>query len=88
VSGRNALCARVKPDIKVRVERSGDDPLILFVNESWLDVVIVEDSASAGFWRILAIYETLEEERTPTGLKDVGVATENTTWGCIKALFR
>ena len=53
----SGLCARLKPDIKVTIETPGTEPRILWVNNSWLDVMVVPDRFEDELWTILRIQE-------------------------------
>jgi hypothetical protein len=51
------LCTLLKPDIKVTIETPGTEPRTLWVNNSWLDVMVVPDRFVEGLWTILRIEE-------------------------------
>lgn len=53
---------RLEPDIKVTVEKPGaTEPLVLWVNNSWFDVEIVEDPYDEDLWVFVYIEESLKE---------------------------
>lgn len=53
---------RLDPDVKVTVEKAGaTEPLVLWVNNSWFDVEIVEDPYDTELWVFAFIDESLKE---------------------------
>jgi hypothetical protein len=80
--------ARFVPDISVTIERSGEEPITLVVDNSYLDIIVVPDPNSRGLWTVARIQEIY---RTPTALPvggSHGVMTASTSWGEIKGMFR
>lgn len=94
-TGLDGLCCRLEPDIRVLIDSGPGEMLTLWVNNSWLDIMVVADPDHQGLWKILRIEEIekvpsdvvgVNPNRLPSG--DGGVATETMTWGLIKALYR
>jgi hypothetical protein len=82
------LCCRVEPDIKVSLERHGYEPRTLWVNDSWLDVMVVPDPHAEGYWCVLRIEEVRKSGKVVRGrLTGSASATEASTWSGIKAVW-
>jgi len=79
------LCCRLVPDIKVTIEKPGEEPRVLWVNDSWLDIMIVANPLREDCWCVLRI----EEISQLVHLEETGIAasTEPSTWGGIKAVW-
>lgn len=88
VTGRDGMCARFEPDIVITIEESGGEPILLWVNQTWVDVIAVPDQHEPGLWCVLAL---IEIEKSPGILADARgrtLATEGTSWGNVKAMFK
>jgi hypothetical protein len=88
VTGREGMCARFEPDIMVVIEESGQEPIILWVNQTWIDVIAVRDQQDEGLWCILALEEIAKPFTVFADTRIRSLTTEGTSWGDIKALFR
>jgi len=80
--------ARFVPDISVTIERPGEEPIILMVDNSYIDIIVVPDPRFRGLWTVARMQEIY---KTPAALPirgSRGVMTASTSWGEIKALFR
>ncbi len=83
-SYEGAIVFRCEPTIKVTVEPQGaDEPVILWVFASWLNVKVVRDDADSSLWQISQISEELKNPSLEGGV----LATEPATLGGIKAMF-
>ena len=82
----SGVCCRVKPDIKVTIEKHMEEPLTYWVNDSWLDVTALPDFQSGGCWCLLGITEL--EIPGLTGSSSSASATGGTTWGNIKMIWK
>ncbi|MFH1314075.1 MAG: hypothetical protein ABIJ00_12730 [Candidatus Eisenbacteria bacterium] len=74
------MCQVFEPEIKVHMDDPWYEERILWVHESLLAIMVTPDPNSEGEWVILRIVET---KKNPLVL-----ATEASTWGSIKAMFR
>jgi hypothetical protein len=82
------LCARFDPYIEVVVEEAGQDPMMLLVYDSWLDVLVVHDPDFPGLWSIARIEEQYKSPTTMAASRSRSILVEPCSWGTIKALFR
>jgi len=83
----NGLCRRIDPLIQVATVGGGEDPILLLrVDSSWLDVMVVPDPHEEGQWCILSIKE-VEKRMLHDPVVAGGTSTEGASWGAIKALF-
>ena len=78
VSGRYGLCCEAEPDIKVTIEQPGEDPLVLHVDNSIVEIMLVVERGRPGHLTILAIKERAKD---PDG-------DPSRTWSNLKSLFR
>jgi len=84
-SSGNERAFRCEPSIKVTVEPDGGgEPTVYFVWSSWLHVKLVKDEADTNLWQISEMREELKETHIMGGV----LATEPSTFGSIKAMFR
>jgi hypothetical protein len=74
------LCQNFEPDIKVYMEEPGQEERILWVHESILGIMVIPDPSSEGEWVVVRIVETKRDPLTS--------ATEPSTWGGIKGMFK
>jgi len=84
-----------EPDIKVWIDRPDEDVFILWVNNSLLDIWVAPDPDSPGHWVILRIKEMekpglalLPEDPGTRSIQTQSAASEPSTWGGIKSMFR
>jgi hypothetical protein len=84
-TGLAGMCRRVEPDIKVVIDTGWYETLTLWVNNSLLDITVVQDPHESEMWQILRIAEI---EKTPTSLASGPLATEPSTWSSVKAWFK
>jgi hypothetical protein len=76
--------ARFTPLIKVTIAESGQEPITLLVDRSWLDFMVTPSDDSLGScWSIIEIREYEIPER---GLGSL-MAPEGCTWSAIKGMF-
>jgi len=94
LSGRDGLCARFEPTIKVTIDRYEFEPLTYWVFSTWLDITVCTDDPVDGVWRVLVVKEILKDasavaatDHSPDGLSGGLAATEASTWGGIKMRF-
>jgi hypothetical protein len=84
-SSGNERTFRCEPTIKVTVEPGGGgEPTTYWVFSSWLHVKLIKDEADTNLWQISEIREELKEAKSMEGV----LATEPSTFGGIKAMFR
>jgi hypothetical protein len=69
-----------EPEIKVYIDEPGQEERILWVHESLLDIMVTPDPNSEGEWVIVRI---MEIKKNP-----LMFATQPSTWGLIKYLFK
>jgi hypothetical protein len=74
------VCKVFEPEIKVYIEEPGQEERILWVHESILAVMVTPDPYSEGEWVIVRLVET---KKNP-----LMSATEASSWGSIKAMFK
>jgi hypothetical protein len=78
---------RIDPDIRVIMEKEGHEPLMLWVNRSYLDFRFARDPHFPDLWVML---ETGETEKFP-GFEGRGApaafAVEGFTYSELKAMF-
>jgi hypothetical protein len=61
ITDLDGLCSVIEPDIKVTVERAGEsEPTTYWVNNSRLDVMVIQDRNDSDLWTILRIEEYLK----------------------------
>jgi hypothetical protein len=87
-TGRMGLCTIVDPDIRVTIQAPGEDPMILWVNNSLLDVMVVEDPDCPALWIVQRMEETVPPPGPIRRTDAPGLATEPMTWGSIKGMFK
>jgi hypothetical protein len=81
------LFSRVQPEILVTVMCPGSEPLTYMVNESWLDVTVVEDPADKQLWLIRSMEEMLMNPGCAGSRPDTYLATGLTSLSQLKSLF-
>jgi len=83
------LFRRFDPIIVVTVSAHSEyDPILYFrVDQSWLDVMVVPDQHTEGLWCILSI-EEVEKQLLQALIASAVSATEGTSWGNIKSMWR
>jgi hypothetical protein len=77
----------IKPDLKVDEDR-GDYTVTYWVRESWLEITVVPDPYDSDMWVIGEIKESMAPYLSPGCLLGGGSATEPSTFGSLKAMFR
>jgi hypothetical protein len=88
VTGRDGMCARFEPDIMITIEEPGNEPIILWVNQTWVDVTAVRDQHDEGLWCILALEEIAKPFTVFADTRIRSLTTEGSSWGSIKAMFK
>jgi hypothetical protein len=83
----DALCILVRPDIKISIEKQGEDPLILWINGTSLDIMVVQDALGANVWTILAIREWYSNAFACSPVASGVKGTRHTSWSWVKAAF-
>ena len=79
---------RLEPDIRIAVEPGGGhEPVTYIVDASWLDVEIVPDPYNPEQWVFHRMTEVLKETRAAHA-PDLGPATQPSTFGSIKAMYK
>lgn len=82
------LFARFDPHIRVTIEAPGEEPLMLLVDNSLLDVIVVPDPEFRGLWTVARMEEIY---KTPAAFPASGsrkTMVASITWGHIKSFYR
>jgi hypothetical protein len=74
------LCLMFEPEIKVHIEKPDEDPRVLWVGESLVDVMVAPDPRDEGQWVFVRIKEVPKSPWMS--------ATEPSTWAGIKRMFQ
>jgi hypothetical protein len=82
------LCRTFEPDIRVYIDMGGGEPIALWVNATLLDIMVRPDPVEPGGWKIVRIMERHKPMASSRPLLAGATATEGTTWGEIKSLYR
>jgi hypothetical protein len=82
----SGLFVRLEPNIRIVVDEGSEEPTTYHVTNSWLDVVVVPDRFNRELWCILTLEE--HSKRHLTTPATAISATEGTTWGALKALWK
>jgi hypothetical protein len=85
----SGLCCRLDPLIEVTTTAGGGgDPILkLRVDNSWLDIVVVQDPHAEDLWCLLGIEEVEKQSLVGSPLS-AAAATEPSSWGGIKSMFQ
>jgi hypothetical protein len=82
------LCRTFEPDIRIHIEKEGEEPWILWVNSTLLDIMVRPDPDEPGAWSIVRIKESYKPEVAARDIPAAGLGTEGATWGSVKSMFR
>jgi hypothetical protein len=74
-------------DLRVKMSREADT-ITYWVNESWLEIAVKIDPIDQDLWVIRGIEESTAPYKCTRRLREAGSATERSTFGSIKAMFR
>jgi hypothetical protein len=77
---------RIEPDIRVVIELPGQEPIIFWVNSTYLDLKFVRDLAN--LWVLLEMEEVYKNPARAGSDEPGDVATEPSGFSHIKAMFR
>ena len=88
VTDRDGMCARFEPDILITIEEPGQEPVIFWVSQTWVDVTAVPDQYEPGLWCILALVEVGKDPGILADARGRTLAAEGISWGDIKAMYR
>ncbi|MFZ1946165.1 MAG: hypothetical protein WAW06_01300 [bacterium] len=86
VPGGLAMIADI--DLKVEIDDPQKGWTIYWVRESWLEFTVKPDPLNTGLWVISEIVEAIEPQGCAGHLVGARSATEATTFGSIKAMFK
>jgi hypothetical protein len=84
----SGLCRRMEPLIRVVTVVGGDDPYLMYrVDDSFVDVTVVPDRFTNGMWTVLRMNEVKKRQLLGSAVSQFS-ATEPSSWGSIKSLWR
>ena len=85
----DGLGYRLDPSIKFTYEEPGAvEPMTYWVYRSWLDVEVIPDPYDSEKWVFRGIVEVMKEGSTGGPAHPLEAATEASTFGGVKAMFR
>jgi hypothetical protein len=82
------FCARFEPYIMVTIAEAGEEGLILLVNDTFLDIMVVPDPEFEGLWVVARIKEVYKSPAILGASRPRRMLVETCSWGLIKSLFR